>query len=45
MTPEPQDYIAALEVQRNDAMNRLANALAENAALRREIERLTAEKE
>lgn len=39
--PTPQDYIAALEVQRNAALNEVVNLRAEVAALRREVERLT----
>ncbi|KKL94426.1 hypothetical protein LCGC14_1864770 [marine sediment metagenome] len=41
MKPEPEDFYAALVDQRNAALDQLANALAENAALRREIERLS----
>lgn len=40
MEPKPQDYIAALELQRNSALNEAVNLRAELAALRREIERL-----
>ncbi|MFG6566660.1 hypothetical protein [Sulfitobacter sp. 1A13679] len=42
MKPEPEDFYAVLVDQRNAALDQLANALAENAALRREIDRLVA---
>ena len=37
IVPEPQDYIAALEKQRNDALNLVVNLQAENAALQRAL--------
>ena len=37
MKPEAQDYIAALESQRNAALNEAVNLRAELAALRREL--------
>jgi hypothetical protein len=40
MKPEALDYIAALETQRNSALNEVVNLRAEVAALRRELERL-----
>lgn len=41
----PEDYYAVLVAQRNTALDQLANALAENAALKREIERLSGARE
>lgn len=38
-TPDPADYIEALEAQRNAALNEVVNLRAEVAALRREFER------
>ena len=43
--PDPTDFIAALEAQRNNALNEAVNLRAEVAALQREVERLTQEKE
>jgi cell division protein FtsB len=40
MKPAAEDYIAALEAQRNSALNELVNLRAETMVLRREIERL-----
>jgi len=40
MEPKAQDYIAALEAQRNAALNEVVNLRAEVAALWREIEAL-----
>jgi FtsZ-binding cell division protein ZapB len=40
MPVEWNDYISALEKQRNDALNEVVNLKAEVAALRRENDRL-----
>jgi hypothetical protein len=45
MQPTPNDYISALEQQRNDALNQLANAMAAVAALTREKDAIRAELE
>lgn len=39
MKPTAQDFIEALEAQRNAALNEVVNLKAEVAALRREIDR------
>lgn len=38
MKPEPEDYYAALVQQRNDALNLVANLMAEVAMLRRMLD-------
>lgn len=37
-TPDPQDYIQALEEQRNNALNEAVNLRAEVVALRRALD-------
>ncbi len=45
MQPNPQDFIAILEQQRNDALNQLVNCAAALAAMARERDAFKAEVE